>query len=484
MIDGFVQDGDSYMQHLLDFIAETSSQLNITTYLVGGAVRDLLLDRAPLDLDFIVTEKTLQLSQLVAEQYSGSLVILDEHREMIRVVTKRWQLDFSPLNNKTLQQDLLARDFTINAMALPIHKGVNGTDCKKKIFDPTRGSQDLINGLLRATASTSIRQDPLRVLRGLRFSAKLNLLIIPETMVLLRQGARQIEQVAGERVWHELSALFCLPVTFSWVDFMDRELHLWQYLLPGQRRMAETKQNYYHSENVWRHCLRTYQCLEVILKELSGNFPEGHTLISYFNQELSGGRSRIEILKLSALIHDVGKPDTAFTQKNGRISFHGHPEAGIPYAEVLAERLRLSRPERKLLLNLILHHMLPLDLYTSRDFSNLNIYRLFRSLADHILDILILSLADLTATLVSSERISELVPYRRFIIDLIEKYLKDQAIFNPKPYLSGHDLVKLGIPEGPKVGLLLEKLCEEQASGSVVDKESALRWVKKNSPQL
>lgn len=468
------------MQRLLDFIAEISSQLNITTYLVGGAVRDLLLDRTPLDLDFIVTAKTLKLSQLVAEQYNGSLVILDQHREMIRVVTSLWQLDFSPLKNKTLEQDLLARDFTINAMALPIHKGVNWTDCKKEIFDPTRGTQDLIKGLLRATANTSIRQDPLRVLRGLRFSAKFNLLIIPETMVLLRQGTRQLERVAGERVWHELSALFSLPVTFAWVDFMDRELHLWQHLLPGQRRMAETKQNYYHTENVWRHSLRTYQCLEVILKELSTNYTTSGTLISYFSRELAGGRSRMGILKLAALIHDVGKPDTTFTQKGGRISFHGHPEAGIPYAEVLAERLKLSRIERKLLLNLVLHHMLPLAVYNSRDFSNLNIYRLFRSLDDHILDIFMLSLADLTATLTSGERISELVPYRRYILGLIEKHLQDQVTFNPKPYLSGHDLVKLGIPKGPKVGLLLQKLCEEQVTGSVVDKESALLWVKKN----
>lgn len=462
------------MQRLLDFIAEISSQLNITTYLVGGAVRDLLLARTPLDLDFIITTKTLKLSQLVAQRYGGSLVILDEHREIIRVVTNAWQLDFSPLKNKTLEQDLLARDFTINAMALPIHQGVSWTDCKKEIFDPSQGSRDLVNGLLRATASTSIRQDPLRVLRGIRFSAKLNLLIMPETMVLFRQGVREMEQVAGERVWHELSALFSLPVTYSWVDFMDRELRLWQYLLPGQRRMAETKQNYYHSEDVWRHCLRTYQCLEVIFKDL------GEKITFYFTQELSGGRSRMEILKLAALIHDVGKPDTACTQKDGRISFHGHPEAGIPYAEVLAERLRLSRSERKLLLNLVLHHMLPLVVYKSRDFSNLNIYRLFRSLDDHILDILILSLADLTATLTAGERISELVPYRRFILDLMEKYLKDQAFFRPKPYLSGQDLIKLGIPEGPKVGLLLEKLCEAQIAGSVVDKESALQWVKKN----
>ncbi|ABO48707.1 metal dependent phosphohydrolase [Desulforamulus reducens MI-1] len=459
-------------------ISMLSQQLSIQTYLVGGAVRDLFLNKIPVDLDFCVTAKVFALAQTLTQQYQGSLVTLDDQREMLRVVTNSWHLDFSPLRDEILEKDLFARDFTLNAMALPVSMGINKYNWQNQIQDPTGGKGDLKKGLLRAASSSSIQQDPLRSLRGIRFAATYNLAIIPETMVLLRQGTRRIEQIAGERLWHELAILFKLPITSFWINYMDQELHFWQYLLPGQLRMAQTKQNHYHVENVWRHCLRTYECLEVILQELSTIPSEGEPLLIHFNQHLSGGRSRCQVLKLAALIHDVGKPDTAVIREDGRISFHGHAEAGVPYAEALATRLKLSRLERHYLVNLVLLHMLPLNLYNSGDRSDLSVYRLFRSLENYILDVLILSLADVTATLTAGERISELEAYRTFILNLLGKFIVEKDRFHPVPYLSGAALLELGIPEGPEVGLILEKLCEEQVTGSITDTKTALLWVK------
>lgn len=472
------------MWDLLRSIANCAVQTGSEVYLVGGALRDLIAGRQPGDLDFAVSSHACDLARRVARQLQGTLVALDEGRETFRVVLKKQgHLDFSLFKGRTIEEDLRARDFTLNALALPLTP-VMQEEAINRLLDPTGGCRDLQLGLLRVTGSSSILDDPLRTLRGVRLAAQFQLTVVPETAVLLRQGGRRLDRVAGERIWQALSGILELPAVYAWVDYMDRELKLWQVLLPGRLRMEETKQNFYHVENVWHHCLRTFQCLEVILKELPTALAEGGQVLDSFHRKLAGERSRLPILKLVALLHDVGKPDTAVTQSTGRISFHGHSEAGVPYAGALADQLKLSRAERQYLMNLVFLHMRPLHLYTSRDDSNLSLYRFFRTLGEYALDVLVLSLADLTATYTAGERLSELTPYRRYIFALVRRFLSKPAKFSPVPYLTGKDLIELGVPEGPQVGELLDQLQEAQVTGEVRDLHTARRWVKKKIPAL
>lgn len=479
------------MWKILKDIARSAAAMGEELYLVGGALRDLLLGQHPRDLDLSLASGALSLAGKVAQNFHGTLVHLDEERETLRVVLPSHScLDFCLFKGRTIEEDLRARDFTANAMALNLTKlfpEANNTlppeNWQGQIIDPSGGRGDLGLGLLRATNSCSMLDDPQRVLRGVRLAAQFHLDITPDTVLWMKQGSRCIKPIAGERIWQEFSNILGLPKAYIWIDFMDRELELWQNLIPCRVRMEETKQNHYHTENVWRHCMRTFCCLELILKELPLLLKEGREILDSLQLTLAGGRSRLQVLKLAALIHDIGKPDTACTHKDGGISFHGHPEAGLPYGESLAGRLKFSNAEKQYLLDLILYHMHPLQFFIDQDPSDLALYRLQHALGKNILEILILSLADLTATHTAGERPGELALYRNFICQLMGHYHREQGFFHPGQYLSGKDLLALGVPEGPMVGKILEQLSEAQVTGAVKDVASARQWVEKRLKQ-
>ncbi|CCO08674.1 HD domain-containing protein [Desulforamulus hydrothermalis] len=470
------------MWELLKCIGRCAAQSGRQVYLVGGAVRDFLLGLAPVDLDLAAAGNIYPLARQVAEKLQGRLFTLDQERQMLRVVLPdRRHLDFSSFRGLTIEEDLRARDFTVNALALPLHLELaHENNIFQHLLDPTGGYRDITLGLLRATGPYAVKADYLRALRGIRLAAQLGFVIVPETAVLLKQGCRHLGTVAGERIWQELTAFFSLPAVYAWVEYADRELNLWQALLPGRARMATTQQNYYHTENVWRHSLRTFYCLEVILRELPASLLAGQQALAVLQQCLAGGRTRLPLLKLAALLHDVGKPDTAVTLSSGRISFRGHPQAGLPYVRAMAEQCKMSRAEQQYLSTLVLLHMQPLHFYTKGDYADLSLYRLFVSLGDYTPDLLLLSLADLTATYTAGERLSELTPYRQLIFDLLQQHFAQPNKFKPQPLLSGRDLLALGVKQGPLVGKLLQQLTEAQVAGEIKTVDQAKSWVKGN----
>ncbi|WP_273484945.1 CCA tRNA nucleotidyltransferase [Desulforamulus ruminis] len=472
------------MWNLLREIAGQAAAMEEEIYLVGGALRDLLLGQNPEDFDLSLAGGSRCLAEKIAQQYRATLIPLDQGRETLRVVlSPEIHLDFCLFKGQNILEDLQHRDFTINALALNLSAlPLDNTGAwppanwQSLILDPTGGREDLNRGLLRVTHAEAMTDDPLRVLRGIRLAALFNLAISPETIRLMKRGTPLPGSVAGERIWQELSRILALPRVYPLVEFMDRELELWHHLIPCRVPMEETRQNRYHTENVWRHCLRTLECLEQVLQELPLWLEEGQEIVHFLQKPLAGERNRLQVLKLAALIHDIGKPDTACLHKDGGISFHGHPEAGLPYAADLAGRLKWSNAEKQYLLSLILYHMRPLQLYAQQNVSNLALYRLGQTLGENGPDVFILSLADVTATHTAGERLGELATYRNFILGLIGRYNREKNLYNGK-LLSGKDLLGLGIPEGPLVGKLLAQLAEEQVKGTVKDVSSAKQWV-------
>jgi len=159
---------------------------DIPIYLVGGAVRDLLLNRLTHDLDFLVPENAIQISRTVANSLSGGVYALDPQRDTGRVIittqaNERYFLDFASFRGVDLESDLRNRDFTINAIALDIRE-------PESLIDPLGGARDLQNKQLRLCSPASIENDPLRILRGARLASEFDLRILPETRHKLRQN--------------------------------------------------------------------------------------------------------------------------------------------------------------------------------------------------------------------------------------------------------------------------------------------------------
>ena len=174
--------------------------------LVGGAVRDALLDRLgpQPDLDLVVTGDAVGLCKTLSRRHGGTAVVLDTERSIARLVIGGWSIDLARLEGGSLEADLHRRDYTINAIALPLTK-------PKQLVDPLQGCRDLTAGLLVAVSEANLLDDPLRLLRGLRLSAELGFQLAAETRQWIAQHHSALASVAGERVLTELEKLAAAP---------------------------------------------------------------------------------------------------------------------------------------------------------------------------------------------------------------------------------------------------------------------------------
>ena len=193
------------------------------TCLVGGAVRDAFLGRKGnyLDLDFVVPENSIEIAKQIARHYNGGFVVLDQARQIARVVFPQATLDFALQEGDCLETDLKRRDFTINAIAYDIRR--------QKIIDPLGGIRDLERKIIRMVSPENLRDDPLRLLRGYRQAAQLDFKIEPETRKTIQSLAGLLSKIAAERVQTELNYLLACSLGNTWLKsaWEDGLIELW-----------------------------------------------------------------------------------------------------------------------------------------------------------------------------------------------------------------------------------------------------------------
>jgi tRNA nucleotidyltransferase (CCA-adding enzyme) len=191
--------------------------------LVGGSVRDALLQRKKsyFDWDFVVREKAIESAKKIANYYQAGFVILDEARQIARVVFQSGTLDFAQQEGESLIQDLHRRDFTINAIAYNLHE--------QKFIDPLKGIEDLQQSTIRMISPTNLADDPLRLLRAYRQAAQLNFTIEPTTRNTIKKLANLLAKVSAERVQAELNYLLAIPTGSDWLiaAWEDGLLNFW-----------------------------------------------------------------------------------------------------------------------------------------------------------------------------------------------------------------------------------------------------------------
>lgn len=187
--------------------------LPTSAYLVGGAVRDALLGRkgAYVDLDFVVPEKSVETAQQIANYHHAGFVVLDEARQIARVVFPQGTLDFALQEGATLDKDLHRRDFTINAIAYNLRQ--------QQAIDPLGGIQDLQRGIIRMVSPENLKDDPLRLLRAYRQAAQLGFQIDNDTREQIRLLAPLIAKIAAERVQSEFNYILAHDLGNKWLQY-------------------------------------------------------------------------------------------------------------------------------------------------------------------------------------------------------------------------------------------------------------------------
>ena len=188
------------------------SLLPSTTCLVGGAVRDALLGRQKTywDLDFVLPEKAVETAKIIAHKYDGGFVILDDARQIARVVFPEGTLDFALQEGETLEKDLQRRDFTINAIAYNMRQ--------KQAIDPLGGIQDLEHRIIRMVSPENLQDDPLRLLRAYRQASQLDFQIDSQTRKTIHSLANFLPNIAAERVQNELNYLLASSLGNKWLQ--------------------------------------------------------------------------------------------------------------------------------------------------------------------------------------------------------------------------------------------------------------------------
>ena len=469
---------------LLQQLTALAKQRGIRAFVVGGSVRDVLLARPMHDLDIAVDRDAFAFARVAATHLDGDFFELDDDhvvgRIKLRTPSVVRHIDVAQLQG-TLEQDLQRRDFTIDALAISLDGGA--------IIDVCGGIADLNAGVVRMTGAHVFDADSLRLLRGPRIAAELGFALDPETEVAISAHALDLRTSAGERQRDELARLFELEDAYGAMRLLDR-VGLLDALLPELTAGRGIEQPSEHAYDVFEHGMHALAAMDVMLSEQRPRehgwmrdtlwqLFEWYPLRRYLREEFAEGRSRASILRLAALLHDIAKPQTKTLDPNGRTHFFGHADMGADIAARVMRRLRFSTREVRFVSLLVAAHLRPGQLAAIGEAPTRRaLYRFFRDLGDAAPALLLLALADAASargSRMTSEGWAGLVGYMN---NLLVRSHEEEGIVNAPRLLTGHDIMSsFNVPEGRRVGMILEALREAQGAGEVADRDEAIAFV-------
>lgn len=482
---------------LLDKIRDILAEAEV--FLVGGAVRDMLLNRLSRDLDFVLPSNGIASARKVANALHADFMSLDKERDTGRVILtdadgSRIFLDFASWRGATLEEDLRNRDFTLNAIAFDIHA--------QTIHDPLNGASDLRAKVIRPCTPASFTDDPVRILRAVRQAAEFDLKIEPSARQAMKAAAPLLPKVSAERKRDELFKILAGPKPDAALRALDM-LGIFPHLLPELAAMKGVTQSEPHIYDVWEHTLSALKHLESLLAALRIGYSAEETndlftglltlrlgrfreqIAAHFAQSLNADRSVRAALFFAALYHDVEKPASRSVDEAGRIRFFDHDIRGAETASRRARELNLSNDEIERIEKIVRHHM-RFHFFTNRlenegqEPSRKAIYRFFRDTGEAGVDLVLFGLADLRGTrgpTLTQETWSAALDIARL---LLENYWeKPQETVAPPRLLDGNELMKeLHLQPGRIIGQLLEAIQEAQATGKISTREEALQFAR------
>jgi len=459
------------VERLFDLARERGARLWVT----GGTLRDVLLTRWPRDLDLAVDGDVEALGRGLARRARGRFVPLDAATGTARVAIRSRQgidwIDLVALRAPTIEDDLRARDFTVNAIALPLEALMGPEPCP--FLDPTGGRDDLHGRHIRMTSAAALDDDPLRLVRAYRFAAQLGFAIDPATREAIAARADLAVRPAAERVHQELSRLLACPTPADALEQMMADGVL-GCLCPELAGTVGVAQDHYHHLPVWEHTLETVRGLGALLQ---GPGALGEAATAWAREP-----AHAEVLTWAALFHDVGKPATR-TPAEGRTRFPGHEDEGAELFAAAARRLRLPGRKARRAGRLIRNHLRPLHLLPPFREGKLTLRavdRLCREMEDDLSGLFLLALADTRAArgpareADTEKMLAELYGHVESVRETRIRPLDARP-----PLLTGTDLIRrFGVPRGPRVGALLEGLREARLTGAIATRAEADAWVR------
>jgi poly(A) polymerase len=478
-------------------------------WLVGGAVRDRLLGRETQDFDVVLDGDPREAARALARAAGRTSIggatafALSEEFGGWRVAARdgSWQVDVEQLRGATLEEDLALRDFTVNAIAEPLGEpgaGVGVGASAGAAIDPLGGVEDLARRCLRVAGPQAFAQDPLRVLRLVRLAVELDFEPDTSTRELARTHADGLGAVAGERVFMELGRILNAPGAVHGLELMG-EVGATPVVLPEVAALRDVEQSRFHHLDVYGHTLEVLaQVIALqedpvaVLEQGRGVDPgqrrggtigreHGDALAALLAEPLADRVTRGGALRWGALLHDAAKPLTrAVRPADGRVTFIGHDALGAELAGEVLGRMRASARLQAYVAALVRHHLrLGFLVHDPQPLARRSVFAYLRACEPVGVDVTLLSVADRLAT--GGDRAQESIDaHLRLARTMLADALSWRADGLPRPLLRGDELAReLGIPEGPRLGELLQELAAARYAGELDTRAQALEHARR-----
>lgn len=433
-------------------VEKVADQMNLTTYAVGGIVRDIFLNRTSKDVDILVIGNGIELATAVAKEISHNCEVtmfknfgtaqVIYHGEMIEFVGARkesYNKDSRKpvVENGSLFEDISRRDFTVNAMAITINGPEKGT-----LIDYYNGLDDLENKILRTPLDPDITfsDDPLRMMRAVRFASQLNFSIENETFTSIQRNASRLEIISNERIIEEFNKILLSPKPSIGIQLCDTT-GLLPYFLPEliDLKGVEIVQGKAHKDNY----LHT---LEVVDK-------------------MGMGTNNVWLL-WTALLHDIAKPKTRRFDPSLGWTFYGHEVLGSKMVQKIFNRLKLPANEKlKYVQKLVFLHLRPIALVEDI-ITDSAVRRLLFEAGDDIDDLMLLCEADVTSK--NSEKVKKYLQNFAKVRNKLKEIEEKDRLRNWQPPISGDIIMEtFSLTPCREVGLIKTAIREAILDGII-----------------
>lgn len=464
--------------HIFSYL-EKITPMDLPLYLVGGAIRDALLQQPTHDLDFVLGGDIRSAARRMADRFEGAYFLLDDERNTARVLLpgsngERLVLDFVAMQGRDIHEDLRRRDFTINAVAYDLRE--------KSAVDPLKGALDLKNRLLVPCSADACQQDPVRILRGVRLALNYELKITQSAKTAMEKAVPLLKRVSSERIRDEVFRILDLRRTAAAMRILDKSGTL-KFIFPELITLQAKESSTERQISLWELALSVLDRLEILFGLVIGHREEdrGENMMAGM-VVLQLGPYRFRLQEHMAVRLNPHRTRTSLLKLAGLYAAAGSPDKDLDELTYRARQMALSKVETQYLDSTLRAMYMLTDIENEKPgLPPKSIYRFFHQFGEVGLDGCLLYLAHYWAA-----RGVYLDPKdwgRRLesIFKIFEAWWdKKDEIVNPPVLLNGNDLMKdFNLYASPLVGELLQEIRERQAAGEITDREDALEYTRK-----